>query len=163
MILTDLGVLSTAQDLTPSSATVSEDVIQVTALDWGALTDIWWVVDTETLATGDGSDTFKFQLIAGDAAALDTNNVEILSRTITGYASWSIAAAGRRILACNVGKMINDILGTDLSTYPYLGMLSTISSGSTVSINAALSPYEPRTIPHSQAVVSNVGIPARAS
>jgi len=161
MILTALGKLSTAQDLSSETA-ISENVIRVTALDWGQMTDVWWVVDTETIATGDGSDTYQFQLVLSAAAAL-TAAIQILSRTVTGYAAWSLAVAGRRIVCCNVGKMLNDILGTGLSAYPYLGMSSTISATSTLSINAALSPYEPRTIPHAQAVDSNVGVPTIAS
>jgi hypothetical protein len=161
MILTKLGVLSKAQDLSSETA-ISSNVILQEALDWGSITDVWWVVDTETIATGDGSDTYAFQLVLSAAAAL-TNAVQIASRTVTGYQAWSLAVAGRRILALNVGKMINEILGTGLSDYPYLGMSSTISATSTLSINAALSPYEPITIPHAQAVDSNVGVPTHAS
>lgn len=162
MILTKLGKLSTAQDFTSGQTKDSENVIQVEALDWGALTDVWWVVDTETIATGDGSDTFQFQLVLSAESTLDTN-VEIASRTVTGYAAWSLAVAGRRILALDIGTMLNDILGTGLSTYPFLGMITAVSSGATLSINAALSPYKPQTIPHSQAINSNVGVPGLAS
>jgi len=163
MILTELGKISTAQDCTTNTTTDSEDVIRIPALDWGAITDVWWVVDTETLAVGDANDTYQFQLVLAQTETPLATLVEVLSRTITGYASWSIAAAGRRILSVNVGKMLNEILGTGLSDYIYLGMRTILSDGATVSINAALSPYEPRTIPHSQAVVSNVGVPAHAS
>ena len=161
MILTKLGKLSKAQDLSSETA-ISTNVILVTALDWGQLTDLWWVVDTETIATGDTSDVYSFQLVLSAAAAL-TNAIQILSRSVTSYLAWSLAVAGRRIVCANVGKMLNDILGTGLSDYPYLGMSSTITATSTLSINAALSPYEPRTIPHGQAVVSNVGVPDQAS
>lgn len=162
MILTELGKLSTAQDLTSNTTTDSENVIQVSALDWGMLTDIFWVVDTETVATGDADDTYRFQLVVSQEATLDTN-IEVLSRTVTGYTAYSIAGAGRHIICCDIRKMLNEILGTGLSSYPYLGMISYISTGATISINAALSPTEPPTIPHSQAVVSNVGVPTHAS
>jgi hypothetical protein len=161
MILSAPGKLSTAQDLTAGSAD-SENVIQMTALDWGAYTDLFWVVQCETIATGDGADTFQFQLILSQESTLDTN-VQVLSRTITGYASKGLAVAGDTIITVNIRKMLNEILGTGLSDYPYLGMISTISTGATVSINAALSPTEPPTISHSQAVVSNVGVPDIAS
>jgi hypothetical protein len=165
MILTELGKICTAQDLTSNSTTDSENIIRFTALDWGMITDVWWVVDTETVATGDANDTYQFQLVLStySGSTLQGTSVEVLSRTVTAYTAWSLAGAGRRILSCNVGKMLNDILGTGLSDYPYLGMISYISDGATVSINAALSPYEPRTIPHSQAIVSNVGVPTHAS
>lgn len=163
MILTKLGILSTAQDCTTNTTTDSENVILVSALDWGALTDVWWVVDTETLAVGDANDTYQFQLVLAQTETPLATVVEVLSRTVTAYNSWSIAAAGRRILGVNVGKMLNEILGTGLSDYVYIGMRTILSDGATVSINAALSPYEPRTIPHAQAVVSNVGVPTHAS
>jgi hypothetical protein len=161
MILSAPGKLSTEQDLT-AGATDSENVIQMSAIDWAAYTDLWWVVDCETIATGDAADTFAFQLVLSQEATLDTN-VEVLSRTVTGYQAHSLATAGNHIIDINVGKMLNEILGTGLSDYPYLGMISTVSTGGTVSINAAMSPSEPHTISHAQAVVSNVGVPTLAS
>ena len=161
MILTKLGVLSKAQDIDSTTA-ISSNVILVSAIDWGQLTDLWWTVDTETIATGDGSDVYSFQLVLSAAAAL-TAAIQVASRAVTGYTAWSLAVAGRRIICLNIGKMLNEILGTGLSDYPYLGMSTTVTSTGTLGINAALSPYEPRTTPHAQAVVSNVGVPAHAS
>lgn len=155
------GKLSTEQDLTAGSAD-SENVIQVSAIDYAHLTDLWWVVDTETIATGDGSDTFKFQLVLSQESTLDTN-VEILSRTVTGYASACLATAGKHIVCVNLGKMLKDILGTGGSDYPYIGMISTISAGSTLSINAVLTNIEPHSEYHAQVVTSNVTIPTNPS
>ena len=163
MILPFLGKLSTAQDFTSAQTKDSENVMEITALDWGMITDVWWVVDTETIATaGDGSSTYAFQLVLSQEAAL-TTNVEVLSRTVTGYTAYSVAGAGRHIVCCNVGKMLNEILGTGLSDYPFLGMITAVSSGATLSINAAISTVEPDTISHGQAVVSPVGVPTNAT
>lgn len=158
MILQHLGDICTAQDLSVGS-TDSEDVILMAAVDWTALTDVYWVVETETIATGDGADTYQFQLVLSQEATLDTN-IQVLSRTITGYASWSIAAVERLIVGCNICNMLNDIVGTGLSDYPYLGMISTISAGATVSINASISPSPPKTSFNSQTIRSNVGVPS---
>ena len=157
MILEDLGILSTAQDLTVGSAD-SENVILMPALDYTALADAWWVVDCETVATGDGSDTFGFVLYLSQESTLDTN-IEVLSVNFTGYADTRIATAGRHIAAFNIGKQLVQMLGTSGSDYPYLGMISTISAGSTVSINAAISPSEPRTEDNMQVTRSNIGVP----
>jgi len=161
MILDVLGKLSTAQDLTAGS-TDSENVILMQAVDWTQYDDVFWYIATETIATGDGSDTYQFQLIASQEATLDTNK-QILSITITGYASYPIATAGNTIVAINILKHLNTFLGTDASDYPYLGIISTISAGATISINAAISPSEPPTPSHEQVTVSNVGTPDVAS
>jgi hypothetical protein len=158
MVIPKLGKLSTAQDLT-AGATDSENVIQLPTTDYVHITDVWWVVDTETIATGDGSDTFQFQLVLAQEAAL--NNVkEVVSRTITGYADKALATAGRHIIAINVGKMLKDMLDTDGSDYEFIGMISTISAGATVSINAVLSHTEPQDESHRMTTVSNVGLPS---
>ena len=157
-----VGTLSTAQDLTSGSTTDSENVIQIDDLDFGSPTGLWWFVETETVATGDGSDTYQFQLLVAQEAGLD-NTKEILSRTVTGYQDNSIERAGGRIVCVNIAKMINEVLGDDLSSYPYIGMISTISSGAGISINACLTNAEPPTESHSQSVTSNVGTPTVAS
>jgi len=158
MILEDFGVLSTAQDLTAGS-TDSENVILMPAIDYTALTDAWWVVDCETVATGDGSDTFDFILYLSQESTLDTN-IEVVSVGFTGYADVRIATAGRHIAAFNIGKQLMQMLGTSGSDYPYLGMISTISAGSTVSINASISPSEPPTEDNIQVIRSNVTKPS---
>lgn len=162
MILAKPGILSTAQDLTSNTTTDSENVIQMAAVDWASYTDLWWLVETETVATGDSSDTYKFALVVSAEATLDTN-IEILSRTVTSYVENTVAVAGGRIVSCNIGKMLNEVLMDDMSTYYFVGMISTISAGATISINAALSPTEPPTFIHKQTVVSNVGTPDVAS
>ena len=156
MILEHFGELSTAQDLTAGS-TDSENVIYMPATDYTAITDLWWVVDTETVATGDGSDTYQFQLVMSQEATLDTN-IQILSRTITGYASSELATAGNRIIGINFGTMLIDTV--DNSSYPYLGIISTISTGATVSVNIAISPSKPPTKYNSQTLRSNVTVPS---
>lgn len=161
MILATLGKLAVAQDLTVGSID-STNVIQLPAIDYVGLTDVWWVVDCETIATGDGSDTFDFILYMSQESTLDTN-IEVCSVGFTGYADKRIATAGRHIVALNVGKMLKDMLDTDGSSYPFIGMISTISAGATVSINAALSPTEPPTESHRMTTVSPVTVPAIAS
>ena len=161
MLLDRLGKLAAGQDLTAGAAD-STNVIEVAALDYAHPVDLWWVVDTEIIATGDGADTFAFQLVLSQESTLDTN-VEILSRTVTGYASACLATAGRHIVAINIGKMLKDVLAAAGSDYEFIGMISTVSTGATLSINASLSNSEPQTEYQAQVVDSNVGIPAAAS
>ena len=161
MILPKPGILSKAQDLTAGS-TDSTNTIQMAAIDWSAFTDLWLVIDTETIATGDASDTYKFALVLASEAGLDMT-FEVVSVTITAYTDYRIATAGNHILAINIGKMLNEILGASLSDYPHLGLISTISVGATISINAALSTVEPPTISHAQPTKSTVGVPTHCS
>ncbi len=158
MILQDLGVLSTAQDLTAGAAD-SENVILMAAVDWTALTNVYWVVQTETVATGDASDTYQFQLMASQEAALTTNR-EIASVTVTGATTYPLAGTDRNIVNLNLLDQIHNIMGTDLSDYPYLGMILTISSGATISINAAVSPSPGQSAFNSQTLRSNVSVPS---
>lgn len=162
MILDRMGRLSEAQDLTSGQTLDSTNVIQLSTNDYANITDAWFVVDTETVATGDGSDTYACQLVAATEAALDTC-IQLVSRTITGYASLELATAGKRFMCVNVGKMIKDVLGTSGSDYYILGAITAVSSGATWSVNISLSPTEPPTDSHSQVVTSNVGVPARCS
>jgi len=129
------------------------------AVDWTALTDVYWVVQTETVATGDGSDTYQFQLLCSTAATLDTNR-QLLSITITGYTTYPLAGADRNIVNVNIRDQIHAVMGTDLSSYPYLGMISTISAGATISINAAISPSPGQSNFNSQTLRSNVTVPS---
>lgn len=161
MILDKLGVLSRAQSISATAADTT-NVIQLSAVDYANLTDVWLVVDTAVVATGDAADTYTFQLVASQESTLDTN-IEILSRTITGYASAELATAGNRFLSVNVGKMIKDVLGASGSDYVYIGGITTVSAGGAWSINASISPFEPPTDSHRQVVTSNVGIPTRVS
>jgi hypothetical protein len=159
MILQDFGVLSTAQDLTSGSTTDSENVILMAAVDWTALTDLWWVVTTETVATGDASDTYAFVLYCSAESTLDTN-IQVASVTVTGYESYPVAGTDRHIVNMNIGQQIHHILGTGLSDYPYLGMISSISSGATISINAAISPSPGQSNFNTQVIRSNVSVPS---
>lgn len=156
MILEAFGILSTAQSLT-AGTTDSENVVYMPATDYCAVTDLWLVVDTNVLATGDGSDTYEFKLVVASESTLDTI-LEVCKVVITGYADARIATAGNRILGVNIGTMLNDCF--DISTYPYLGLISVISSGATISINAALSTGKPRTKDNTQVTRSNVGVPS---
>lgn len=155
MLLAKLGILSTAQDLT-AGTTDSENVIDLSAVDYAGLSDVWLHVETETVATGDGSDTYEFKLVLATEATLDTIK-EVCKVVITGVTDSRIATAGKRILSVNLGKMLAQLAS---STYRYLGLMSVISDGATVSINAAISNSEPRSDDHRQVVDSNVGLPS---
>ena len=156
MLLEEFGVLSTAHDITTGATRISENVILVPSLPdlgWG---EVWLSVITETIATGDASDTFEFVLVLGDQVGLDGTNKEVCGVTITDFEDSRIAVADRNILDFEVGQMIGEIAD---STYKYLGLTSVISAGSTISINAALSPSKPRSKDNVQVVRSNVGVP----
>lgn len=157
MILEEFGVLSTAQDLTSDTTTDSENVILLSAIKDVGFGDLCLSIETETIATGDGSDTFQFQLVLSEESTLDTN-IQVVSRTITGFASEEIANVNRAILSVNIGQMIGEL--KEAATDLYLGLISTISAGATISINAALSPSKPRTKDNVQVIRSNVGLPS---
>lgn len=156
MIKPFLGTLSQAQAITAADE-ISENVMQITAADYANITDPWWVVDTSVIAAGDSADTFKFELVLAQEAAL-TNVKQVCAVEITGIADKRLATAGRHILALNVGKMLKDILDTDLSDYPFIGMLNTLSAGATISLDAVLSNSEPATEYHRMKTVSPVGV-----
>jgi len=161
-------VLCKAQDLTVGSA-ASTDQAKMTAKQYSGVTDLWLVVDTETIATGDGSDTFKFELRIATSTAL-TTYLQSFCVEITGYADARLATAGNHVICVNIGKEVRDRAQalrvaqslTDAS-YIYAGLYSTISSGATHSINAVLSPSEPHTDYFRQIVDSPVGVPAQVS
>ena len=155
-VLDHFGELSTAQDLTVGT-TDSENVIYMPATDYTAITDVWLVVDCETVATGDGSDTYEFKWVVASESTLDTI-LEVVKVVITGYTDQRIATAGQRIMAVNIGTMLIDCF--DNSSYPYLGLMSVISAGATVSINAAVFIHKPHTKYNTQVVRSNVTIPS---
>ena len=159
MILAALGKLSVAQDLT-AGATDSTNVIQLPAEDYVGFSDLWWVVDTETAPGGAGS--LKFALVVATAANL-TTNIEVCSVTLAAITDVRAATIGRHIVALDVGKMLVNMLDTDGSSYPFIGMICTLGGSATISINASLSPTEPRTEPHRMVVTSPVGVPDIAS
>lgn len=161
MIIPFLGKLSVAQTIASAQTDDSQNVMQVAAVDYANLTDAWLVIDTNVIATGDGSDEYKFQLVLAKEAAL--NNIkEVISRTVIDVADKSIATAGRHILAVNIGKMLKDMLDDDGSDYPFIGLIITISSGAQIVIDAVLSTTEPQTEMHRQVVTSNVSVPTNA-
>ena len=155
MLLEELGVLSTAQDLTVG-ATDSENVIDLGAIADVGYGEMWLTIETETIATGDSADTFKFQLVISEETTLDTN-IEVVSRTVTGFASEELANVDRQILMVEVGQLIGEL--KIATTDRYLGLISTISAGATISINAAMSPSKPRTRDNTQVTRSNIGVP----
>lgn len=155
MILASLGKLSVAQDLSGSSSTDSTNVIEIAKVDFGAMTDLWWVVQTETIAAGDGSDTFDFILYLSQENTLDTNK-EVMSVGFTGIADKRAATVGRFIAAFNIGKQMMQMLEDDGSDFEFIGMISTLSAGATISIDAWLSFTEPHTLQHRMQVESNI-------
>jgi hypothetical protein len=162
MILAGLGKLGIAQAFSSSGAD-STNVIDLGATANIGLTDAWLVIDTEVVAAGNATATYKFALVLSLETTLDTN-LEVVAVTITGYADARLATAGKHILAINVGKMIKQLAS---ATYRYLGVICTLGAGSgtapTVSANIALSPTEPPYIQDTQVVVSPVDVPAVAS
>jgi hypothetical protein len=159
MIIPSLGKLCVAQAITDADE-ISENVIQLPATDYAHITDVWWVVDTNVAAATAG--TLKFELVLAQEAAL-TNVVQVACVEIAAITDLRVATAGRHIVAMNVGKMLKDMLDTDGSDYPFIGMKNTLSTSVTITINAVLSPTEPQTEMHRMGTVSNVTIPAVAS
>lgn len=153
-VLPSLGKLSVAQAITASNED-STNVIQIAAVDFAAMTDLWWVVDTNVIAAGDSSDTFQFDLVMSQETTLDTNKL-VCSVLITGIADKRLATIGRHIAAFNIGKQMSQMIEEDASDYPYIGQLNTISSGGTLTIDAVLGFNEPPTLKHRMAVVSNI-------
>lgn len=155
MILDALGVLATAQDLTDADE-ISENVILVAAIDYTQLVDVWWTVDCETAAATAG--TIKFELVIATAAGLGTA-IQVCCVDIAAITDVRVATAGRHIAALNVGNQMVNMLTTAGSDYPYVGMKNTLSTATTISINAALSPSKPPTEFNQQVIRSNVAVP----
>lgn len=168
MLLDKPFVLCKAQDLTAGS-TASTDQAKMTAKEYSGITDLWLVVDTETVATGDASDTFKIELRVATSTAL-TTYLQVLCVDITSNADARLATAGNNILRLNIGKQVRTIAQhlrdaqslTDAS-YIYVGLYTTISAGATLSLNGSLSPSEPHTDYFTQIVDSPVGVPTQVS
>lgn len=167
-LLHTLGVLSTAQDLTAGS-TASENVIDMGVLGingFGPGDSMPYLdLETETIAAGDGSDTYEFTLMVGDAVdngKLDLNGNLLdtgLHVLITGVTDTRLATAGKKIITCQLPDQIRQLARTG---YRYLGIKSDISSGATISINAAVTPGRPRTEDNVQVTTSPVGLPSGA-
>lgn len=155
MILPSLGKLCVAQTIASAQTDDSDNVIQIAAVDYASMTDLWWVVDTNTVATGDNSDEYTFTLVLSQESTLDTNK-EVLSKKVTDFEDKSLATIGRHIIAVNLGKMLKDMLEDDGSDYPFIGMIIDVSSGAEIVIDAALTFVEPGTIKHRMQVESNI-------
>jgi len=156
MILEEFGVLMDSQDLTDADD-ISDNVILMAAIDYTALTDLWWVVDTEVAAATAG--TIKLELVIATAADLSTA-IQICCVEIAAITDVRVATAGRHIAAFNIGNQIVNMLTTTGSSYPYVGMKTDLSTSVTISVNASLSPSKPRTEDNQQVVRSNVGVPS---
>ncbi len=152
MILASLGKLSVQQTLTGTE--ISENVIQIAALDWAAWTDVWWVVQTTTIASVVGAMTFK--LVFDTQVGLDGTQVEVMGVDIAAITDLRVATVGRFIAAFNVGKQMKQMLEEDASDYAFIGMENVCAGSTTLGINAFLSFTEPHTIPHKMTVESNI-------
>ena len=153
--LGNLTVQGTPLSLTAGSVDAT-DVIDLQAINYAGITDVWAVISTAVAAGGDASDTYQFQWVVSLEETLDTNK-ELLSITVTSNADSRLATVGNHIMALNLGKMIRDIA---TSAYRYLGVICTLSSGATLSVNISVSNTEPPSLYHAQVCESNVGLPA---
>ncbi len=159
MILASLGKLSTAQVLTGSE--ISENVIQIAAVDWAAFTDLWWTVMTTTVATIAGA--MKFELVMDTAVALDGTQRQVCCVDIAAITDVRTATIGRFIAALNIGKQLKQMLETDASDYAYLGMSNTCAGSTTIAIDATLGFTEPHTLHHKMQTESNITVATVAS
>jgi hypothetical protein len=155
MIKPFLGTLAEGQALTDADE-ISENVMQIAAVDYAGPTDVWLTIDTAVAAATAG--TMVFDLVLATSAALSTA-ISVVQISIAAITDKRVAVAGRHITAINVGKVLKDMLDTDGSDYPFIGLKNTLSTGTTVSINASLSNSEPQTEYHRQVTESNVGVP----
>lgn len=152
MILASLGKLSVQQAITDADED-STNVIQIAAIDWAGMTDIWWTVQTAVVAATAG--TLKFELVMSQEAALDTN-IQVACVDIAAITDKRVATVGRFIAAFNLSKVLAMMLEEDASDYPFIGMRYTLSTSTTISVNANLSFTEPHTLQHRMVVDSNI-------
>ncbi len=145
MIIPSLGKMEVKTALT-AGATVSTNVIQIPAVDWGAMTNVWWYIQTTTI--GSGSGTLTFDLVMGDQVGLDGTNVSVVRTYLSGQDDIRAATVGRFITTLNLGNTLKEMLEESGSDYPFIGLISTLSSSAAISINATLSFTQPHTIPH---------------
>ena len=159
MILASLGKFSVAQALT-AGATDSTNVMERSAIDYNGPVDLWLNIVTNVAAGGSG--TLTFDLVLAQEAAL-TNVVSVVRIYAASEADLRCATAGRNITAINIGKVIKDMLHASGSDYEFIGMIYTLGSSATITIDAALSPSEPQTDSKRMSTVSNVTVPGVAS
>jgi hypothetical protein len=153
MILASLGKFSVAQAITDADE-ISENVIQIATVDWGAMTDVWWVVQTNVVAATAG--TLKFELVLDTQVGLDGTQVQVCCVDIAAITDKRTATAGRFIAALNVTKTLAMMLEEDVSDYAFIGMENTLSAATTITIDAWLSFTEPHTLQHRMEVESNI-------
>ena len=152
MILASIGNLSVAQTLT--STEISGNVIQIAAVDWANFTDLWWVVQTDTIASVVGAMTFK--LVLDTQVGLDGTQVEVMGVDIAAITDLRVATVGRFIAAFNVGKQMMQLLEEDASDYAFIGNEYTCAGSTTLGVNSWLSFTEPHTLQHRMQVESNI-------
>jgi hypothetical protein len=160
MLLEDLGVLATAQDLTAGAAD-SENVIDLGAIANVGFTDMFLSIITETAIGGSAgtSSTYSIALVVAAETTLDTIRTVLTIDIANDVADPRIAEIERNIAACEIGTMVGEAAD---ATYRYLGLICTLADGNgtaTLSINAAISPSKPRTKDDVQVTRSNVGVP----
>jgi len=160
MLLEELGVLSTAQDLT-DGAVDSENVIDLGTIANVGFTDMWLAIETETKigAAAGTTSTYSIALVVASETTLDTIRTVLTIDIANDVADPRIAAVNRNIAACEVGQMVGEAAD---ATYRYMGLIATLADGNgtaTLSINAAMSPSKPRTKDNVQVIRSNVGLP----
>lgn len=152
MILASLGKLSVKQTLTGTE--ISENVIQIATVDFAAMTDLWWVVQTSTVASVEGAMSFK--LVLDTQFGLDGTQVEVMGVDIAGITDLRVATVGRFIAAFNIGKQMMQMLETDASDYAFIGMENVCAGSTTIGIDASLTFVEPGTLKHRMQVESNI-------
>lgn len=153
MILASLGKLSVAQSLTDADE-ISENVIEIAAVDFSAMTDLWWVVQTNVVAAA--GTTYKFELVLDTTAGLSGTQRQVCCVEIAAITDKRVATVGRFIAAFNLGKQMMQFLEEDGSDYQFIGMENTINTSGTITIDAWLSFTEPHTLQHRMQVVSNI-------
>ena len=162
MILASLGKFSVAQTLTGTE--ISENVISMPAHDWAGFTDLWWFVSTTTAATTAGIIQMKLIMSTAEALTAGAATRQVVDMVyIAAITETRVATIGRTVHAVNVGKMISQMMETLGDTFIYLGMEVVCAGSTEISLDASLTPYEPRTSDHKLVVVSNVTVPAVAS
>lgn len=163
MVFDHFGELSTAQDYSAENKQ-TENIIDLAALGiqgYGPDADVYIDLECETVATGDSGDTFVFDFIVADSTNLNngtqgTNYYKVITVDILHYADPRIAVAGAKILTCRLPDQVWQLAKEG---FRYFGIETTISGGSTLSINATISTSKPRTPDNQQVSTSNIGVP----
>lgn len=160
MILTSLGKLCVTQALTAQTQ-ISDNVIQLPAVDYAAMTDVWLVITTKVVAGGSGY--FSFDLVLDTQVLLNGTQVSVNRTYLADEADLRVTTLNRRITAINLGKTLKDMLETSGSDYPFLGLVMILDSSATVTVDASLSFTEPPTLHHRMQIDSNVTVAGLAS